>query len=244
MIDLRNGERIEDLQCRGLKIIQNKNWFCFGIDAVLLANYCNLKDGEEVVDLGTGTGIIPIILYGKNNVKKIFGIEIQKEVAEMAERSIKLNKVKEYIEIINTNIKDYSKYLKKNHFDTVVSNPPYIKTSNSLISPERKKALSRHEIEGNLEDFIKIAAELLKHRGKFYMVYRPNRLVEVFQYMKKHKIEPKKIRFIHNKENDEPNLVLIKGVKAANPHLIVEKPLIVFDKDGNYTEEINKIYSS
>ena len=106
----------------------------------------------------------------------------------MAERSIKLNKVEEYIEIINTNIKDYSKYLKKNHFDTVVSNPPYIKTSNSLISPERKKALSRHEIEGNLEDFIKIAAELLKHRGKFYMVYRPNRLVEVFQYMKKYKI--------------------------------------------------------
>ncbi len=244
MIDLKNGERIEDLQCRGLRIIQNKNWFCFGIDSVLLANYCNLKDGEEVVDLGTGTGIIPILLYGKNNIKKIFGIEIQKEVAEMAERTIKLNKVEEFIEIINTNVKDYRKYLKKNHFDTVVSNPPYIKTSNNLISPERKKALSRHEIEGNLEDFIKTAAELLKHRGKFYMVYRPNRLVEVFQYMKKYKIEPKKIRFVQNKEDEEPNLVLIKGVKAANPHLIVEKPLIVFNKDGNYTEEINKIYSS
>jgi len=244
MVDLKDGERIEDLQCRELKIIQNKNWFCFGMDSVLLANYCDLKDGEEVVDLGTGTGIIPILLYGKNNLKKIYGIEVQNEVAEMAKKSIKLNRIENCIEIINTNIKDYRKYLKKNHFDTVVSNPPYIKTSNNLISPKKKKALSRHEIEGDLEDFVKIAAELLKHRGKLYMVYRPNRLVEVFQYMKKYKLEPKKIRFVQNKNNDEPNLVLIKGVKAANPHLIVEKPLIVFDKDGNYTDEINKIYSS
>jgi len=244
MVDLKDGERIEDLQCRELKIIQNKNWFCFGMDSVLLANYCDLKDGEEVVDLGTGTGIIPILLYGKNNLKKIYGIEVQNEVAEMAKKSIKLNRIENCIEIINTNIKDYRKYLKKNHFDTVVSNPPYIKTSNNLISPKKKKAFSRHEIEGDLEDFVKIAAELLKHRGKLYMVYRPNRLVEVFQYMKKYKLEPKKIRFVQNKNNDEPNLVLIKGVKAANPHLIVEKPLIVFDKDGNYTDEINKIYSS
>ncbi|MFW5891507.1 MAG: tRNA1(Val) (adenine(37)-N6)-methyltransferase [bacterium] len=244
MIDLKKGEKIEDLQCRGLKIIQNKNWFCFGMDAVLLANYCELEDGEEVVDLGTGTGIMPILLYGKNNVKKIFGIEIQKEVAEMAERSIKLNEVEGYVEIININIKDYRKYLKKNHFDTVISNPPYIKTSSNLISPEKKKALSRHEIEGNLEDFIRTAAELLKHRGKYYMVYRPNRLVEVFQYMKKYKIEPKKIRFVQNRVDEDPNLVLIKGVKAANSHLLVEKPLIIFDERGNNTEELNKIYSS
>ncbi len=244
MIDLKKGERIEDLQCKGLKIIQNENWFCFGMDAVLLANFCDLKDGEEVVDLGTGTGIIPILLYGKNNAKKIFGIEVQKEVAEMAQRSIKLNKIEEYVEIINSNIKDYRKHLKKNYFGTVVTNPPYIQTSNNLISPEKKKALSRHEIEGNLEDFIKMAAELLKHRGKLYMVYRPNRLVEVFQHMKKYKIEPKKIRFVQNRIDEEPNLVLIKGIKAANPYLIVEKPLIVFNREGNYTEEINKIYSS
>lgn len=243
-MNLKKDERIEDLQCRGLKIIQNKNWFCFGMDAVLLANYCDLKDEEEVVDLGTGTGIIPILLYGKNKVKKIYGLEIQKEVAEMANRSIELNNLEEYIEIINTNIKGYRQYLKKNHFDTVVTNPPYIHSKNNLVSPKEKKALSRHEIEGTLEDFIKTGSELLKHRGKFYMVYRPNRLVEVFQLMKTYKIEPKKIRFVHKTSEENPNLVLIKGVKAANPHLIVEKPLIVFDKEGNYTEEINKIYSS
>jgi len=244
MIDLKDGERIEDLQCKGLKIIQNQDWFCFGMDAVLLANYCDLKDNEEVVDLGTGTGIIPILLYGKNNTKKIYGIEVQKEVAEMAKRSIKLNKVENFIEIINTNIKDYRNHLKKNHFDTVVSNPPYIKTSNNLISPQKKKALSRHEIEGTLEDFMKVASELLKHRGKLFMVYRPDRLVEVFHLMKYYKIEPKKIRFVQNKINEKPNLILIKGIKAANPHLIVEKPLIVFKENGEYTEEINKIYSS
>src|SRR6056297_2232374 len=241
MINLNKEERIEDLQCRGLKIIQNKNWFCFGMDSVLLANYCDLKEGEEVVDLGTGTGIIPILLYGKNNAKKIYGIEVQKEVAEMAQRSMRLNKIEEKVEILNINLKNYKKHLKKNHFDTVVTNPPYIKTSNNLISPVKKKALSRHEIEGNLKDFIKTAAELLRHRGKFYLVYRPNRLVEVFQYMKEYKIEPKKIRFIQNKYDEKPNLVLIKGIKAANPDLIVEKPIIVFDKKGNYTEEIKNI---
>jgi tRNA1Val (adenine37-N6)-methyltransferase len=244
MINIKKEERIEDLQCRGLKIIQNKNWFCFGMDAVLLANYCDIKDGEEVVDLGTGTGIIPILLYGKNNIKKIYGLEFQKEVAEMAERSIVLNNLEDYIKIINTDIKEYRKHLKKNHFHTVVTNPPYIQSKNNLISPKEKKALSRHELEGNLEDFIKTASELLRHRGKLFIVYRPNRLVELFQLMKNYKIEPKKIRFVQNKRDERPNLVLVKGVKAANPHLIVEKPLIVFNKNGNYTEEINQIYSS
>ena len=244
MIELRGNEKVEDLQCRGLKIIQNKDWFCFGMDAVLLANYCDIKDGEEVVDLGTGTGIIPILIYGKNNVKKIYGLELQKEVAEMAKRSIVLNSLEKYIEIVNENVKDYKKHLKKNHFDTVVTNPPYIQAKNNLVSPKEKKAISKHEIEGNLEDFIKTASELLKHRGKLYMVYRPNRLVEVFELMKSYKIEPKKIRFVQNRKDEKPNLVLIKGVKAANPHLIVEKPLIIFDEDGNYTQEVNKIYSS
>jgi len=191
MIELRGNEKVEDLQCRGLKIIQNKDWFCFGMDAVLLANYCDIKDGEEVVDLGTGTGIIPILIYGKNNVKKIYGLELQKEVAEMAKRSIVLNSLEKYIEIVNENVKDYKKHLKKNHFDTVVTNPPYIQAKNNLVSPKEKKAISKHEIEGNLEDFIKTASELLKHRGKLYMVYRPNRLVEVFELMKSYKIEPK-----------------------------------------------------
>lgn len=244
MIELRGNEKVEDLQCRGLKIIQNKDWFCFGMDAVLLANYCDIKDGEEVVDLGTGTGIIPILIYGKNNVKKIYGLELQKEVAEMAKRSIVLNSLEKYIEIVNENVKDYKKHLKKNHFDTVVTNPPYIQAKNNLVSPKEKKAISKHEIEGNLEDFIKTASELLKHRGKLYMVYRPNRLVEVFELMKSYKIEPKKIRFVQNRKDEKPNLVLIKGIKAANPHLIVEKPLIIFDEDGNYTQEVNKIYSS
>ncbi|MBS4535917.1 tRNA1(Val) (adenine(37)-N6)-methyltransferase [Clostridium sp. D2Q-14] len=239
---LKKNERIDDLQLKGLKIIQNTKGFCFGIDAVLLANFCEIKLDSTVVDLGTGTGIIPLIIYGKNEINKIYGIEIQQEVADMAERSVELNGLEENIKILNMDLRNIEEVIKVNSIDVVVSNPPYMDKGTGIINPNDKKAISRHEIRGGLEDIIEKAKRLLKHNGRFYMIHRPNRLVDILYYLRKHKLEPKTLRFIHSKMSEAPNLVLIKSIKAAKPELKIEAPLYVYNEDGEYTNEIHEIY--
>lgn len=239
---LKENERIDDLQLKGLKIIQNTEGFRFGIDAVLLANYCQIKPNSTIVDLGTGTGIIPLILYGKNKVDKIYGVEIQEEVAEMAKRSIMLNGLEDNIEILNINLKNVEEAIEINSIDVVVSNPPYMDVGTGKINPNDKKAISRHELMCELEDVIEKAKRLLKHNGRFFMIHRPNRLTDILYYLRKHKLEPKTLRFIHPKATKAPNLVLIKSIKAAKPELRIEQPLYVYNDDGQYTEEIHRIY--
>ena len=241
-IILKENEKIEDLQCKGLKIIQNKKWFCFGMDAVLLANYCDLKKGSKVADLGTGTGIIPILLSGKKDISKVIGIEIQKEVAEMAIRSVKMNNLEDKINILNIDLKDAEEYLEINSFDAVVTNPPYKLPNSGIINPSDKKAISRHEVKCTLEDVIKISSRLLKHHGRLFMVHRPQRLVDIMCLLRQYKLEPKNIRLVHSKVGEKPNMMLIKAVKAANSELKFEKPLYVYNDDGSYTDEIYKIY--
>lgn len=241
-VKLKDNERIDDLQCEGLKIIQNTEGFCFGMDAVLLSNFCDIKKGSEVVDLGTGTGIIPLLVWAKNSVKKIYGIEIQEEVAEMASRTMKMNAIEEHIEILNINLVQAPEILGVNKFDSVTSNPPYMLQGAGLVNPEDKKAISRHEITCTLEDVIRTASRLLKHNGSFFMVHRPHRIVDIFCLLRQYKLEPKKIRFVHPKVGDKPNLVLIKSVKASKPELKFEPPLYVYNDDLSYTEEIYKIY--
>ncbi|SCG81740.1 putative protein yabB [Proteiniborus sp. DW1] len=241
-VELKDNERIDELQCKGLKIIQNTEGFCFGMDAVLLSNYCDMKKGSEVVDLGTGTGIIPLLVWAKNNVKKIYGIEIQEEVAEMATRTMKMNGIEEHIKIINANLIQAPEILGVNKFDSVTSNPPYMLQGGGLINPEDKKAISRHEITCTLEDIIRTASRLLKHNGSFFMVHRPHRIVDIFCLLRQYKLEPKKIRFVHPKVGEKPNLVLIKSVKASKPELKFEPPLYVYNDELTYTEEIYKIY--
>ena len=210
-IELKENERIDDLEFKNLKIIQNKDGFCFGIDSILLIDFAkNIKQKSKVIDLGTGTGIIPILLYGKTKNTKFVGVEIQEEVAGMAKRSVKLNELEEKIEIINKN---------------------------------DKKLISRHEITASLEDFIKISSFLLKDYGEFYMVHRPDRLVDIFTVMRKNKIEPKKIRFVYPNKNKKTNLVLIKGVKNGKQFLEFENNLYVYNENGKYTDEILKIYN-
>lgn len=243
-IKLEKNEKIDDLEFKNLKVIQNKNGFCFGMDAVLLSDFAkNIKRNATVLDLGTGTGIIPILLCGKTELKKVVGVEIQEEVAKMAKKSILLNNLENKFEILNCNIKELNKIYENQTFDVIVTNPPYKKQDSGMINENKRKLISRHEITANLEDFIKISKDLLKDKGELYMVHRPERLVDIFELMRKYKIEPKELKMVCPNKNKEPNLVLIKGVKNAKPFLKVEKNLYVYDTENNYTKEILEIYN-
>ena len=240
---LKENERIDDLEYKGLKIIQNTEGFCFGIDSVLLSDFAKeIRNKAKVLDLGTGTGILSILLTEKTNLKKIYGIEIQEEVADMARRSVILNNLEDKIEIINKNIKDLKGIFENNTFDSIVTNPPYKKLETGKTNERQNKFISRHEVTASLEDFIKISFDLLKDKGSLYMVHRPERLSEIIYILKKYKLEPKKMRFVHSNSEQEPKLVLIKAVKNVKEFLKVEKPLFVYNKNGNYTDEILGIY--
>ena len=242
-IELKENERIDDLEYKGLKMIQNKEGFCFGIDSILLSDFAkNIKKEARVLDLGTGTGIIATLLCGKTELSEIIGIEVQKEVAEMAKRSIQLNHLENKFRIIQDNIVNLNNYFEKNTFDAIVTNPPYKKIETGIQNEDTRKLISRHEIEANIEDFIKICKDMLKDKGEFYIVYRPERLVDLLSLMRKYKIEAKKIRFVYSNVNAISKLVLVQGIKNARPFLKLESNLYIYDEKGNYTEEILKIY--
>lgn len=244
-IELAENERLDDLGIKNLKIIQNKDFFCFGIDSVILANYAkNLKQKSYVLDLGTGTGIIPTILCGKTNLNKIIGVEIQEEVCKMANKSIQYNNLQERFEIISDSILNLNNYFEKNTFDVVITNPPYKKKDTGIINITESKTLARHEITATLEDFIKIAKDMLKDKGEFYMVQRAERLVDICFYMRKYKIEPKEIRFVCSKPGQSPKLVLIKGKKNENAFLKIMPNLYIYDENGEYSQEIKEMYNN
>lgn len=242
-IELKENERIDDLEYKGLKIIQNKEWFCFGIDSIILTGFARqTKKGSKILDLGTGTGIISILLSAKIENSLITAIEIQKEVAEMARRSVKLNKLENCIEIINEDIKNISAKLKKASFDVVITNPPYKEKNSGITNENNVKTISRHETTASLEDFIKIASEQLKDKGTFYMINRPERISDIFEYLKKYRLEPKEIRFVQPSAEKAPNEVLVKAVKNGGKFLKVREPLIIYDNNGKYSKEILQIY--
>lgn len=231
------------MEYKGLKIIQNKNGFCFGIDSVLLSDFAKeIKNNSRVLDLGTGTGIISILLCGKTNLKEIIGVEIQENVCDMAQRSSKLNNLEERFILINEDLKKLSKKFPANSFDAIVTNPPYKRENTGLINEDKTQKISRHEIMCNIEDIAKVSSHLLKSNCSIYMVHRPDRLVDVIEVLRKYKLEPKNIKMVYPKISREPNLVLIKATKCGKPFLKFEKPLIVYNEDNSYTDEILKIY--
>ena len=241
---LKENEEVNDLELNGLKIIQNNRGFKFGIDSILLSDFAkDLRNNSKILDIGTGTGIISILLAVKANVNKVFGIEIQEDIAEMAQRSIKLNNLEEKIEIINDNILNISNYFDNNYFDVVVTNPPYQKNNTGLKNKNEKLLIAKHEIKCTLEDILEKSFNVLKDKGEFYMVHRPERLVDILCIRRKFKIEPKEIRFVYPKQYEKPNLVLIKGIKNAREFLKVLKPLIIYNIDGSFTDELLKIYN-
>ena len=239
--ELKDRERLDDLEISGLHIIQSPDKFCFGMDAVLLSGFAYAKKGHRVIDLGTGTGILPLLLWAKTEGEHFTGLEIQEESADMARRSVAGNNIAN-IEIVDGDIKSADKLFKRQSFDVVTSNPPYMINEHGITNPDAPKQIARHEILCTLEDVVKAAAYLLKSNGKFFMVHRPFRLPEVFENLRKYRLEPKRMRLVYPQIDKEPNMVLVEAVKYGKPRLIVEKPLIVYDKDMKYTEEMMRDY--
>ena len=239
---LQEGERLDDLERNGYKIIQHKDKFCFGMDAVLLSSFAQAMEGETVMDFGTGTGIIPILMEAKTLGKHFTGLEIQPESADMAARSVRYNGLEDKIDIVEGDIKEASLMFKKSSFDVVTSNPPYMNDNHGIKNPDMPKAIARHEILCTLEDVVREAALLLRPGGRFYMIHRPHRLTELIMTLKGHKLEPKRIQFVHPYINKDANMVMIEAVRGGKSMIKVEKPLIVYEKVGVYTEEIYKKY--
>ena len=235
-------ERIDDLQRNGYRIIQKKKGFCFGMDAVLLSGFAQVKEGEVAVDLGTGTGIIPILLEAKTKGKHFTGLEIQEEEAEMAGRSVRLNQLENRVDIVRGDIKEASRLFGKASFDVVTSNPPYMNDNHGLKNPELPKAIARHEVFCTLDDVCREASLLLKSGGRFYMVHRPHRLAEIITALKTYKLEPKRMKLVHPFVDKEANMVLIEAVRGGRSMMKVEAPIIVYREPGVYTQEIYDVY--
>lgn len=239
---LKPGERIDDLHRNNYKIIQNTKKFCFGMDAVLLSGFAKVLPGEKVLDLGTGTGIIPILLEAKTEGKHFTGLEIQEESADMARRSVALNELGDKIDIVIGDIKEASQIFGLASFDVVTSNPPYMNHRHGIVNPGEAKAIARHEIRCSLEDVVREAARTLKPNGRFYLVHRPFRLAEIINTLTSHKLEPKRMKLVYPYVDKEPNMVLIECIKGAKSMVKVEAPLIVYKEPDVYTDEIYDIY--
>lgn len=241
-IELRENERIDDLQRNGYGIIQKKGAFCFGMDAVLLSGFAAVRPGEEALDLGTGTGIIPILLEAKSEGRHFTGLEIQPEMADMARRSVAYNHLEHKIEIVTGDIKEAGQLFDLASFDVITSNPPYMNDSHGLKNPDLPKAIARHEVLCTLEDVVRAAAVLLKPGGRFYMVHRPHRLIDIISVMRQYRLEPKRMKLVHPFADREANMVLIESVRGGKPMVKVEAPIIVYKEPGVYTDEIYEIY--
>jgi tRNA1Val (adenine37-N6)-methyltransferase len=239
---IKEDETIDDLQLKNLNLIQKKDGFKFGIDAVLLSDFACIKNKHRVIDLCTGTGIIPFLIYGKYEPQSIYGLEIQEEMVDMAKRSVKLNSLDEKVFFLNEDLKNIEFLKKLEKFDVVTVNPPYKLNNSGIINSNDKLAIARHEILCNLEDVISASRVLLKDNGRLFMIHRPERLADIFTLMRKYKIEPKRVKMIHPKIGKAPNIVLVEGQRDGGAYLKWEAPLYVYDDNGTYTKEIDSIY--
>lgn len=238
------NERIDDLQLGGLKIIQNPNGFCFGVDAVLLADYAvkSIKKGAKVLDMCSGSGIVPLLLSHKSEAKKIIGLEIQKEFAERSKRSVKMNSLESKIEMIQGDLKASEKLFGRSFFNNITCNPPYKEAGGGLTNKIDSDAIARHEILCSLEDIIRISSIILEPYGKLCMIHRPERLCDIICLMRKYKIEPKRLRFVHPMPDKTATMILIEGAYCGKPKLFLDPPLYVYSAPGVYSDEINYIY--
>lgn len=241
-VQLKANERIDDLQRNGYRIIQNPDKFCFGMDAVLLSGFVRVKPGARVLDMGTGTGIIPLLVEAKTQAAQISAIEVQEESADMARRSVLLNGLEDKIDIVTGDLREADQFFDAASFDVVTCNPPYMIGQHGLTNPDEPMAIARHEILCTLEDVVRTAAKLLKPGGYYCMVHRPFRLAEIITVMTAYKLEPKRMKLVYPYVDREPNMVLIEGCRGGKPRMTVEKPLIIFKEPNVYTNEICDVY--
>ena len=241
-IELLQDESIDDLQLDNLYLIQKKQGFRFGVDAVLLSNFAKVKNKHRVVDLCTGTGIVPFLTYGKYKPKEIVGIEIQEDMVDMALRSAKYNEIDDIVTFKNIDLKDLKSLSALGTFDVLTVNPPYKLNNSGIVNPDDKLAIARHEIMCTLEDVIAASRKLLKDNGRMFIVHRPERLIDIFELMRKYKIEPKRVQMVQPNINKSPNIVLVEGQRDGGAFLKWEKPIYVYNEDGSYSDDINKIY--
>ncbi len=234
-------EFISDLQRDGLVIIQKENGFRFGTDAVLLSDFAKDIRASKILDLCTGSGIVPILLYAKTKAECILGVEIQRDIADMAKRSVELNNIGHKVSILCEDLKNLS--LSPHSFDTVTVNPPYMKSGNAILNEFDTKTISRHEVMCSLDDVVSSAALMLKDKGHLVMVHRPSRLADVIYSMRKHRIEPKRLRMVHSTAEKEPSLFLIDGALGGGAELKILPPLIMLDESGNESLELKNIYA-
>ena len=234
--ELRPGERLDDLQIGGLELIQDPKKFCFGVDAVFLSDFVRVRPGENVLDLGTGNGIIPVLLSAKTEARHITGLEIQADTAEMARRSVAHNHLEDRIDIVTGDIKEAAELFKPAFFDVITINPPYMLADHGMRNLDDAKAIARHEVLCSLDDILRESMRLMQDKSRFYMIHRPFRLTEIMIKMHQYKIEPKRIRFVHPYIDKEPAMVLIEGVRGAKPRVTVEPPLIIYDRNGTAEE--------
>lgn len=241
-VNINIDESIDDLQLNGLMLIQKQLGFRFGVDAVLLSDFANVKKKHRVLDLCTGTGIVPFLVYGKYSPKEVWGVEIQEDMVEMANRSSQLNKTDDIVKFKCADLKDKKLVNELGRFDVVTVNPPYKLNNAGILNPNDKLAIARHEILCNLEDVIVSARRLLADNGRMFIVHRPERLADIFGLMRKYNIEPKRVKMIHPNAKKAPNIVLVEGQRDGGAFLKWDEPLYVYDENGNYSKEIDKIY--
>ena len=241
-VEIKDYERVDDLHRNGYMLIQDPKRFCFGVDAVLLSGFATAKKGDKVLDLGTGTGVIPILMSAKTNAEHFSALEIQPESAEMAKRSVMLNNLQDKIDIIEGDIKKAAEIFKPSSFDVITTNPPYMNFEGGLKNNYDPKTIARHEVLCSLDDVAFAAQRLLKFGGKFFMVHRPHRLTDIMCVLREHKLEPKRIRFVQPYADREPNMVLLEAVRSGKPMIKVMPTLVIYNSDGTYTQETLDIY--
>ncbi len=241
-VEIKDYERVDDLHRNGYMLIQDPKRFCFGVDAVLLSGFATAKKGDKVLDLGTGTGVIPILMSAKTNAEHFSALEIQPESAEMAKRSVMLNDLQDKIDIIEGDIKKAAEIFKPSSFDVITTNPPYMNFEGGIKNSYDPKTIARHEVLCSLDDVASAAQKLLKFGGKFFMVHRPHRLTDIMCILREHKLEPKRIRFVQPYADREPNMVLVEAVRSGKPMIKVMPTLVIYNKNGTYTQETLDIY--
>ena len=241
-MNLKENERIDELHIKDYKIIQNTQGFCFGMDAVLLSGFSKVNPGEKHLDLGSGTGVIPILLEAKSQGESYLGLEIQESFVDMANRSVLLNQIEDKVSIMHGDIKEADLLLPLSGFDVITSNPPYMNEGKGLTNPSSMKAIARHEVLCSLEDVIRVASRLVKVGGRFYLVHRPHRLMDIMDLLRRYRLEPKRLQMVHSYIDKEATMVLIEAIRHGKPMLKVEKPLIIYDDVNVYSEEIRTIY--